>query len=454
MKGVIISMTSVGNASDNQLRLNLEIGDETRRGHREEDAPVTNDPLMERVLERYNLVCALRRVTSNKGGGGIDGMSVEQLPAYLKQHWPTIKTALLKGTYRPQPVKRVEIPKLGGGVRLLGIPTVLDRLIQQALLQALQPEWDRSFSDSSFGFRPNRSAHQAIRQAREYIKQGSSWVVDLDLEKFFDNVNHDKLMQRVKQRIEDKRVLKLINDYLKSGVMIGTRVEPTLEGTPQGGPLSPLLGNLLLDDFDKELERRGHSFVRYADDSNIYVKSQRAGVRVLDSVTRFLKRKLKLTVNQSKSAVDRPWKRTFVGFTILSGRYGYRIKVSTRAIIRLKQTIKRLSRRTRGRRLQQVIGELREYLLGWKAYFRINEVKSALRDLDKWIRRRLRSYAWKQWGRSGYRKLRQRGVSVKLAWNTAKSAHGPWRLSHSPALSFAMPASYFAGMGLPKLVDQ
>ncbi|MEW8119952.1 MAG: group II intron reverse transcriptase/maturase [Candidatus Thiodiazotropha sp.] len=450
MKRVVIRMTRQDSASEKQLRLPPARGDEILPGETKEDAPVINVPLMERVLDRANLFVALKRVTQNKGSAGIDGMRLDELPMYLKAHWPRIRQELLEGRYKPQPVKRVSIPKPGGGERHLGIPTVLDRLIQQALLQVIQPEWDRSFSHSSYGFRPGRSAHQAIAQAQSLIKGGNRWVVDMDIEKFFDRVNHDKLMHRVKQRIEDRRVLKLINGYLKAGVMIGVQEEPSQEGTPQGGPLSPLLANLLLDDLDKELERRGHRFIRYADDCNIYVRSRRAGERVLESLTCFLERKLKLSVNQSKSAVDRPWRRSFLGITF-SYRGGIRTKVSTKAEKALKEKIRRLTRRTRGHSLRQVIAELRKYLLGWKAYYGICEVKRPFVELDKWIRRRLRSYAWKQWGRSGYRQLRKLGIDVRLAWNTAKSAHGPWRLSKSPALNYGMPTAYFVGMGLPLL---
>jgi group II intron reverse transcriptase/maturase len=315
----------------------------------------------------------------------------------------------------------------------------------------LQADWDGSFSEFSFGFRPGRSAHQAISQAQQYLNQGYTWVVDLDVEKFFDRVNQDLLLQRVKARVADNRVLRLIDRFLKAGVMIDGQVYPTLLGLAQGGPLSPLLANLLLDELDRELERRGHRFARYADDCNIYVKSQRAGERVLASISRFLARRLKLQVNAAKSAVDRPWKRTFLGFTF--SRRGYRRKVSAQALEKLKAELRRLTGRTRGHSLAQIIAEVRELLLGWKAYFGFAEVLSPLRDLEKWLRRKLRCYLWKQWGRRGYRELRQRGVERELAWNTAKSAHGPWRLSKSPALSQALPASYFATLGLPSLTD-
>jgi RNA-directed DNA polymerase len=414
------------------------------------DTPVGAERGMERVVERGNLLAALRRVKRNGGSPGIDGMTVEELPGYLREQWPQLREALLAGTYRPQPVKRVEIPKPGGGVRKLGIPTVLDRFIQQAILQVLQPAWDHTFSDGSYGFRPGRSAHQAIVQAQRYLGEGYSWVVDLDLEKFFDRVNHDKLMSLVKQRVADRRVLQLIDRYLKAGALTDEGLEATVEGTPQGGPLSPLLANLLLDGLDKELERRGHRFVRYADDCNIYVKSARAGQRVLTSVTRFLARRLKLTVNAAKSAVDRPWRRTFLGFTF-TGHRPNRRRVSEKALKACKQEVRRLTSRTRGVSLARVGGDLRQYLDGWYAYFGFAEAPSSFKELDSWIRRRLRCYRWKQWGRRRYRELRRRGVSRDLAWNTVKSAHGPWRISRSPALAIALPGSYFDGLGLPRL---
>jgi RNA-directed DNA polymerase len=380
-------------------------------------------------------------------------MTVEELPGYLKAHWPEIREALLAGRYQPQPVKRVEIPKSGGGVRKLGIPTVLDRFIQQALLQVLQPAWDGIFSDGSYGFRPGRSAHHAIAQAQQYLKAGYSWVVDLDLDKFFDRVNHDKLMSRVKERVTDRRVLQLIDRYLKAGALTGDGFEATPEGTPQGGPLSPLLANLLLDGLDQELEKRGHRFVRYADDCNIYVRSARAGARVLASVTRYLKRKLKLVVNAAKSAVDRPWRRTFLGFSF-TGRQPNRRQVSVKALKAFKQEIRRLTHRTRGASLPQVVQEVRRYVTGWYAYFGWAEATSVFKELDSWVRRRLRCYLWKQWGRRRYRELRNRGVSRDLAWNATKSAHGPWRLSRSPALTYVLPGGYFDGLGVPRLYQR
>jgi len=409
--------------------------------------------LMEEVCERENLKEALRRVQANAGAGGIDGMNVEELPGYLREHWPQLKQQLLTGTYRPQPVRRVEIPKAGGGTRKLGIPTVVDRFVQQAVHQVLQERWDRTFSEHSYGFRPGRSAHQAVAKAQEYIRAGHAWVVDLDLEKFFDRVNHDVLMARVAKRVSDKRLLKLIRGFLNSGVMDDGVVEPTNEGTPQGGPLSPLLSNLLLDDLDRELERRGHRFVRYADDCNIYVKSERAGLRVMENVKKFLQRKLKLKVNESKSAVARPKDRKFLGFSFTLGEEAKR-RIAPQAIERFKERIRGLTRRTRGISIEQMIGGLRRYLIGWRGYFGFCETPWVLADLESWTRRRLRSFLWKQWkrGRVRFRELRRRGVGIGLAARTAGSAHGSWRLSASPALSIALPNSFFTSLGLPPLV--
>jgi RNA-directed DNA polymerase len=445
-------VTRDGNASGKQDNLSLaKPGDETITGKRKGDTPVHVPQVLERVLERGNLLQALRQVVRNKGGPGVDGMTIDRLPGHLKKHWPHMKAELLSGKYKPQPVKRVEIPKAGGGVRKLGVPTVTDRLIQQALMQVLQAEWDSTFSHSSYGFRPNRSAHQAVACAQGYLRDGYNWVVDIDLEKFFDRVDHDVLMHRVRERVKDSRVLRLITGFLRAGVSVEGVVEPTREGTPQGGPLSPLLANLLLDDLDKELESRGHRFVRYADDCNVYVRSKRAGERVMESVSRFLTRRLKLKVNGEKSAIDRPWKRTFLGFTFTSRRPNRR-RVSAGAIEEFKQKVRRLTQRTRGKKIRQIIGELMVYLIGWKGYYGFTEAPSPLRDLDKWIRRRLRCYVWKQWGRRRYKELRERGVSRELAWNTVKSAHGPWRISQSPALSYALPEKFFRGLGLQCLV--
>lgn len=405
--------------------------------------------LLNRVLERNNLVRALKQVRRNKGAPGIDGMTVDELPDFLSQHWPKIRQQLIEGRYRPKPVKRVEIPKPDGRQRKLGIPTVLDRFIQQAIAQILQTEWDNDFHDNSYGFRPKRNAHQALHYAQDTIRQGHRWVVDCDLEAFFDCVNHDKLMTQLKEKHQDPELLRLINRYLKAGVQIEGATKASIEGVPQGGPLSPILSNIVLNKLDWELESRGHRFVRYADDFVVFVKSQQAGERVMQSLQRYIEGSLRLKVNTQKSAVDRPWKRTFLGFTF--SKRGMKIKVSDKALKKLKATIKLLSRRTRGHTILQIIADLKKTLLGWKAYFDIAEVLSPLRDLDKWIRRRLRSYVWNQWGRKGYRMLRRLGVDRQLAWNTAKSAHGPWRLSASPALYYAMPNKYFRNLGLPTL---
>ena len=418
------------------------------------ESPAMCEYLMEEVLERDNLRKALRRVKSNKGSPGIDGMSVWQLPGYLKEHWQEVHDQLLGGTYKPQPVKRVEIAKAGGGVRKLGIPTVLDRFIQQALLQVLQKYWDSMFSEHSFGFRPKRSAHQAVACAQQHLADGYGWIVDIDLEKFFDRVNHDMLMGRVAKRVRDRRVLKLIRMFLNAGVMENGLVSPITEGTPQGGPLSPLLSNIVLDDLDRELERRGHRFVRYADDCNVYVRSERAGRRVMESLTRFITRTLKLQVNEAKSAVVQPWECTFLGFSFTSGPEPKR-RIAPQAIERLKERIRKLTRRTRTVGLKQMVAELAQYLIGWKGYFGYGQTIDVLKKLDSWIRRRLRCVTWKQWkrGRVRFAELRARGVIKDLAAQTAGSPHGSWRISRSPALSFAFPNAYFKTLGLPSLVS-
>lgn len=431
-----------------QLWLPFQVKGKWPATETESGFPARNRQLMECAVERGNLRAALRNVVRNGGSPGIDGMTVKQLPEYLKTEWPKIRRQLLNGEYIPTPVRRVEIPKSGGGIRQLGIPTVLDRFVQQVLLQVLQPEWDATFSESSYGFRPKRSAHQAIQQSQIYLRQGYRWVVDMDLEKFFDRVNHDKLMSEVGKRVADRRVKELIRRFLRSGVRHEGKLLKTEEGTPQGGPLSPLLANLMLDGLDQELERRGHRFVRYADDCNIYVKSKRAGTRVLRSVSSFLNRHLKLSVNKAKSAVGRPWERQFLGFTI-SSRLNRRISI--KSIKRFKNRVREITCRTSGRRIETIMRDLRRFMLGWQAYFNFTEVRYILKELDSWIKRRLRCYLWKQWGRRGYRELLKRGVSRDLAWNTAKSAHGPWRLSRSPGLAFALPAKYFSNLGLPRL---
>src|SRR6059058_547315 len=421
----------------------LPEGTESSGGKRGTESPAITEQLMEEVCERENCKQALQRVKANKGSAGVDGMTVQQLPEYLKQHWPSIRGQLLSGTYKPQPVKRVEIPKPDGGVRKLGIPTVLDRFIQQAVMQVLQGRWDPTFSNHSHGFRPQRSAHQAVAKAQQYIAEGHRWVVDLDLEKFFDRVNHDKLMAAISRRVTDKRMLRLIGAFLKVGVLENGLVSPAEEGTPQGGPLSPLLSNIVLDELDRELERRNHRFVRYADDCNIYVRSQRAGQRVMTNVTRFLTRRLKLKVNEAKSAVARPVERKFLGFSFSNNKEPKR-RIAPKVLLRCKQKIRELTRRTRGISLEQMLKELTAYLRGWKNYFGFCQTPSILRNLDYWIRRRLRSMIWKQWkhGTVRFKELRRRDVSVGLAAKTAGSAHGPWRLANSPALAVALPNAY------------
>jgi len=416
------------------------------------EGQANTDKLVEEACEKENLKEALRRVKANAGAAGVDGMTVKELPDYLRENWPRLKAQLLSGTYRPQPVRRVEIPKSGGGMRKLGIPTVVDRFVQQAVLQVLQKRWDPTFSECSYGFRPGRSAHQAVEKAQEYIQQGYDWVVDLDLEKFFDRVNHDVLMSRAARRISDKRMLKLIRGFLNSGVMENGLVGPTDEGTPQGGPLSPLLSNLLLDELDRELEQRGHRFVRYADDCNIYVRSERAGRRVMEGVKRFLIRKLRLKVNETKSAVAQPKDRKFLGFSFVCGESVKRC-IAPQTIRRFKERIRELTRRTRGISIERMIGELRPYMLGWRNYFGFCETPSILKDLEGWTRRRLRCLLWKQWkrGKVRFRELRSRGVKEALAAQTAGSAHGPWRLSHSPGVQHALPNTFFDSLGLPTL---
>jgi RNA-directed DNA polymerase len=405
---------------------------------------------MEKVRAPENLRAAYRRVRANKGAPGIDGMTVGELAGYLRTNWPAIREQLLAGEYQPAAVRRHELPKPGGGVRVLGIPTVRDRFIQQALLQVLQREWDPTFSDASYGFRPGRSAHQAVERARGYYREGYHWAVDVDLEKFFDRVNHDKLMALVGERVGDWRVRRLIRRYLKAGMFSGGVLAAREEGTPPGGPLSPLRANLLLDRLDKELERRGHRVVRYADDCNIYVRGRRSGQRTMRSVSGYLREKLKLKVNEQKSAVARPRQRSLLGFSI--GKGGS-IHVSEKAIKRFKERVRALTQRTRGRSLRQIVAELRTYLRGWREYFGLATGRTRLRELGAWIQRRLRSYQWKQWGSRGYRELRRRGVSRDLAWNTGKSAHGAWRLSMSPALGIALTTQHLVRLGLPLLQE-
>jgi len=408
---------------------------------------------MEEICEWENLKEAMWRVKANKGSAGIDGMTVDELPDYAELL--VIRDQLLSGTYTPQPVKRVEIPKPDGGVRKLGIPTALDRFVQQAVMQVLQRQWDPTFSDSSYGFRPGRSTHQAVAQAQQYIAAGYGWVVDLDLEKFFDRVNHDKLMGQIAKRIRDKRLLKLIRAFLNAGVMENGLVSPSVEGTPQGGPLSPLLSNLVLDELDRELERRGHRFVRYADDCNIYVRSEWAGQRVMDSITRFITQRLKLKVNDKKSAVARPQERKFLGFSFTDGPE-IRRRIAPKAVERFKERIREITRQAKGVSLETTMAKLAPYMRGWRGYFGFCETPSLLIDLTRWVRRRLRAALWRQWRTQRRRRamLIQLGVRGRLADNTAGSGHGPWHLAHSKALNVALSNAYFRDRGLPSLFER
>ena len=409
----------------------------------------------EAVFARENLWTALKRVESNKGAAGIDGMEVSDLRDYLKEHWLEVREALESGTYRPSPVRRVEIPKGDGGVRLLGIPTVIDRLIQQAIAQVLTPMFEGVFSPHSYGFRPGRSAHQAVQQAQAYIAEGNTWVVDIDLEKFFDRVNHDMLVARVARVVKDKRVLKLIRAYLNSGVMVNGVVMETEEGTPQGGPLSPLLSNIMLDDLDKELEQREHKFVRYADDCNIYVKTQRAGERVLESVKDYLEKKLKLKVNQKKSKVEKATKAKFLGFSFLWRKGELCIRIAARSKERFMERIRRLTRRTRSGKLEDIVQDVNRYTRGWMSYFRLAATPSVYEELDKWIRRRLRQIVWKRWkrGRTRYKKLVQLGVPASRA-GLGAIGRSPWRMAHSPVVQEALSNAFWRSTGLEGLVPR
>jgi RNA-directed DNA polymerase len=458
--------------SDKQQNIQMELdfrsapaGEACEAGREETESPLVTHGIespakqnrwMEEVCERDNLKEALRRVKANKGSAGVDGMTVGELDDYLKQHWPAIREQLLSGTYEPQPVKRVEIRKPdGGGTRKLGIPTVLDRFIQQAVMQVLQRQWDRTFSDHSFGFRPRRSAHQAVARAQQYVAAGYGWCVDLDLEKFFDRVSHDKLMAQVAQRVEDKRLLKLIRAFLNAGVMENGLVSPSVEGTPQGGPLSPLLSNLVLDELDRELERRGHGFVRYADDCNIYVRSERAGQRVMESITRFITQKLKLKVNEAKSAVARPQERKFLGFTFSAGPEIKRM-IAPKALDRFKRRIRDLTRRAKGVSIKTTVAELTLYMRGWRSYFGFAETPAVLLALTRWVRLRLRAALWRQWKTQRRRRaaLLELGVRLQLASNTAASSRGPWYLARAKALSVGLSNAYFKSLGLPSLVEE
>ena len=412
--------------------------------------------LMERVVHRQNMLAAHRRVVRNRGAAGVDGMTVDDLWGYCRGHWARIREQMLNGTYQPQPVRSVEIPKPAGkAVRVLGIPTVLDRLIQQALVQVLTPIFDPTFSDASFGFRPGRSTHDAIRRAHGHMAAGHRWVVDMDLEKFFDRVNHDALMARVARRIKDKRVLRLIRRFLQAGLMRDGPVSPRTQGTPQGGPLSPLLSNILLDDLDKELERRGHRFVRYADDCNVYVRSRAAGERVLASLERFLHKRLRLKVNRAKSAVDRPWRRKFLGYSVTAHRQP-RLKVAAASVKRFKAKVRTVIRRGYGRSLRAVVRELAPLLRGWGAYFRLVQAKRSFEELDGWVRRKLRRVVWQPWRRPRvrYRKLREAGLDEPQARRSAYNGRGGWWNAGAAHMHLALPNKLLRHLGLPSLLDE
>ena len=425
-------------------------GSETFIASRPPEHPTGKARLLEKILERENMHRALQRVVANDGAPGVDGMTVQQLKGFLKRNWPTIRQALLDGVYIPLPLRRKEIDKPEGGVRMLGIPSSVDRLIQQAVAQVLGPIWDPTFSDNSFGFRPERSAHDAIRRCRQYLRAGYRYVVDLDLAKFFDRVNHDRLLSRLATRIQDKRVLKLVRRFLESGVMVGGMVSPTEEGTPQGGPLSPLLSNIVLDELDKELEKRGLRFVRYADDCVIYVASKRAAHRVMESVTTFVTRKLRLEVNREKSAVGRPWHRKYLGFCFTNSSSDPQIRLHWKSVKRFRQRVREITRRARGRSVGHVIGNLMSYMRGWWQYFGIAESLNRLRPLSHWVRRRLRALVWTHWKnrRTRVGHLLAAGVPHEQAVTTGCSRKGAWRTSGVYAVPYALPDIHFTSLGL------
>lgn len=446
-----------------QLELPFDSRGEAPRAERSGEVPTASNGngrsgtatklLMEQVVERSNIEVAMKRVRQNKGSPGIDGMTVQELPAYVAEHWESLRASLLAGTYQPKPVRRQEIPKSGGGVRQLGIPCALDRFVQQCILQVLQPRFDPYFSEHSYGFRPGRRAHDAVRAAQKYIQQGYQWVADVDLAQFFDRVNHDVLMGRLSKRIEDKRLLGLIRGYLNAGVMAGGVVIERHEGVPQGGPLSPLLANALLDEVDKELEKRGLAFCRYADDLNVYARSKRAAEDAMQTL-RGLFAKLRLQVNETKSAVARPWDRRFLGYTFWIAKKTGELKrgVAGKALETMKERVRSITSRTRGRSIPSVVAELRSYLPGWKEYFKLQERPSLFRELDGWIRHRLRMLHLKHWknARNAYRELRARGLSETDARKVAGNLRSWWRNSHM-ALNRALPPSYFDRLGLPRL---
>jgi len=421
----------------------------------EEPTDPRKPDLIEMMLERGNLLRALQAVERNAGAAGVDGLETSQLRRYLLENWDRIKEQILQGSYEPRPVRRVDIPKAGGGTRMLGIPTVLDRFIQQAIHQTLSPLWEPVFSAHSYGFRPGRSAPQAIKAAQRHVRSGKRWVVDLDLEKFFDRVNHDALMARVARRVKDGRMLRLIRRYLESGIMLGGLIEQRVEGTPQGGPLSPLLSNILLDDLDQELEKRGHRFCRYADDCNIYVGSRRAGERVMQSLTVFLREKLKLTVNRLKSAVERPWKRKFLGFSLTAEKES-RVRVAPQSVDRFKDKLREKFRAGRGRNLRAFLEGLRPLLRGWAGYFSVAQTRDVFEDLDQWIRRKLRCMEWRKWkrGRTRRKRLLALGLDGNVAQASAFNGRGPWWNAGASHLNAALPTAYFRRLGLLLLVEE
>jgi RNA-directed DNA polymerase len=427
----------------------VEVGTATVGRTKSEDCAT-----MERVVERANVWLAYQRVIRNKGAAGVDGVTVAELKGWLAVHWPSVKKALLEGRYLPRAVRRVDIPKPSGGVRTLGIPTLVDRLIQQALHQVLSPVFEPTFSPHSYGFRPGRSAAQAVQQAQAYIGEGRRWVVDLDLEKFFDRVNHDVLMSRVARRVRDVRVLKVIRRFLEAGMMQGGLVAVRTEGTPQGGPLSPLLSNILLTDLDRELERRGLAFCRYADDCNVYVRSQAAGERVMRGIRAYLEEVLRLRINPAKSAVARPWSRVFLGYSVTAHRRP-RLRIAGQSVLRLQQRIRDLMRRGRGRSLGHTIEELNPLLRGWMGYFQYTQTLRRVEALDEWLRRRLRCLLWRQWKRPVHRarQLRQLGLDDDRARRSAGNGRGPWWNAGAPHLNAALPTAFFTYMGLASLVD-
>lgn len=412
--------------------------------------------LLEQIVDKQNIYKAYKRVKRNKGSHGIDGMGVDELLPYLQEHYSSLVQRLLKGTYKPSPVRRKEIPKPNGDTRLLGIPTVIDRLIQQATAQVLNKVFDEEFSESSYGFRPNRSAHMALKQSKNYIEQGYNIVVDMDLEKFFDTVNHDILMSTLKDKIEDRRVLKLIRAFLNSGIMLNGVIVKKEDGTPQGGPLSPLLSNILLDKLDKELESRGHRFVRYADDSNIYVKSESAGVRVLSSITKYLEEKLRLKVNESKSAVAPVTKRKFLGYSFYYSKGKIRFRTHEKSFKRLKEKLKEVTNRNRSMNFQYRIKKVNEIIVGWVNYYRLADMKTKLKELDKWLRRRLRACIWKTWKKvkTRYRNLKRLGVPEGKAWEYANTRKGYWRIAGSWIMTKTITNQRLTSHGLKTLSSQ